>query len=44
MKTTSQATNTSTSGSTPAIRSFQFDSEALGKIKDSINLFRGDVN
>ena len=44
MTTTSQATNTSTSGSIPAIRSFQFDSEALGKIKDSINLFRGDVN
>ncbi|MEB3311169.1 MAG: RHS repeat-associated core domain-containing protein [Snowella sp.] len=45
MTTTSQATNTSsTNGSIPAIRSFQFDSQALGKIKDSINLFRGDVN
>ncbi len=28
----------------PAIRSFQFDSDAIGDIENSVNLFRGDVN
>lgn len=30
--------------STPAIRGFQFDSGAIGNLKNSVNLFRGDVN
>jgi RHS repeat-associated protein len=28
----------------PAIRSFQFDTDAIGAIANSVNLFRGDVN
>ena len=28
----------------PEIRLFQFDSQAMGAIKNSVNLFRGDVN
>jgi len=34
----------SDSSSTPAIRGFQFDSGAIGNLKNSVNLFRGDVN
>ncbi|MBL4660988.1 MAG: hypothetical protein JKY19_11585 [Alcanivoracaceae bacterium] len=30
--------------SVPAIRGFQFDSGAIGNLKNSVNLFRGDVN
>lgn len=44
LQTTSVGKANSEATNTPAIRNFQFDSEALGKIKDSINLFRGDVN
>lgn len=42
--TSSSGNSTAQSTSVPAIRNFQFDSEALGNIKDSVNLFRGDVN
>ncbi len=30
--------------SAPAVRGFQFDSGAIGNLKNSVNLFRGDVN
>jgi RHS repeat-associated protein len=32
------------SPSVPSIRSFQFDANAAGGVRDSVNLFRGDVN
>ena len=32
------------SPSVPAIRSFQFNASSAGSVKDSVNLFRGDVN
>lgn len=28
----------------PAIRTFQFDADGIGKLKNSVNMFRGDVN
>lgn len=35
---------TSTENKTPQITSFQFSKESIGKIKDSVNLFRGTVS
>jgi len=43
-QTATSSKSNAQSANVPAIRNFQFDSEALGKIKDSVNLFRGDVN
>jgi large repetitive protein len=34
----------STATDIPAIRTFQFGSEAVGALSKSVNLFRGDVN
>ena len=31
-------------GSVPPIRTFQFDSSAIGQLSSAVNLFRGDVN
>ena len=36
--------SSSSSSSIPSIRSFQMDSSSVGVLKNSVNLFRGDVN
>ena len=43
MSTSSTASGAG-SGQTPAIRTFQLDSGAIGNLSSSVNLFRGDVN
>ena len=35
---------TDTSGGIPSIRTFQMDTSGAGVLKNSVNLFRGDVN
>ncbi len=44
LQTATSSKSNGQSANIPAIRNFQFDSDALGKIQDSVNLFRGDVN
>lgn len=40
----SSDTNGSSLADVPAIRTFQFDKDSIGKLKNSVNMFRGDVN